>query len=1587
MANTNRPRSAVGQAAKRTKVATKVATKRATKRATTSRRAKFPIVGVGASAGGLEAFRELLIALPADNGMAFVLIQHLDPTHESMMVDLLTGHTTMTVAQAADGMPVEPDHVYLIPPRAYLAIRDGALHLSTPRERHGARMPFDFFLRSLAEACGERAICAVLSGTGTDGSRGIKAIKQHGGLVIAQDPEEAAFDGMPRSAIETGAVDLVLSLAEIPEALTVKRPLGRSTGRKPLVPPELEPELLEKVVALLRAHSPHDFSLYKTGTLLRRMERRMTICGIADGGVYLEMLRKTPGELKRLAKDMLIHVTSFFRDPDAFELLAARVVPELMRGAAPDRPLRAWVPACSTGEEAYSIAMILLEAAAATKTKVKLQVFASDVDEDAVSFARNGLYPESIVADVAPARLARFFTREAHGYRVTPELRETVMFTIQDLLTDAPFSRLDLVSCRNLLIYLQPEVQQRTISVFDFALREGGVLFLGVSETTSGQAHRFEPIAGEMPLFRHIGGRRPSEVEFPTGAGREPRAARPPALRSAVAPSAGLGDLARRRLLESYAPASVLINLNNEGLFHFGAIDRYLRVASGDANRDLLAMARDGLRPKLRAAILRARRGGHRIVASGARMTLEQGTVAVDIAVDPMQRGSEPLLLVSFIDRPEMERRVDKTPDRAADATQVHLLEEELDATRQDLQNAIHDLDLASEEHRATNEEALSINEEYQLTNEELETSREELQSLNQELTSLNAELKDTVAQQRATANDMQNILDSSDVATLFLDQKLAIRFFTPAATSLLRIIASDIGRPLADLASFSNDVDLPAEAQRVLATGLSLRREISSAGGDCYIRRVLPYRTLDGRIDGVVVTFTDISSMKAAAQVTETALIYADNIIDTVRQPLAVLDEALCLVSANRSFYRAFKVKSAKTVGEPFASLFNVPAMEHFLELIRTEVAAIEDYEMELDLTALGRRSLLFSARKLRELPTAKRRILVAIDDITERKRADHMVELAKSHAERANLSKSRFLAAASHDLRQPLQTLSLLQGILMKRVKDADALSLIAKIDETLEVMSGLLNTLLDINQLEAGIVHPEVVDFPIADLFERLRAEFAYHAKSKELGWRVVSSSLTVRSDPRLLEQMLRNLLANAVKYTKQGKILLGCRRRGNTLRIEVLDTGIGIPEDQLQAVFEEFHQLDNPARQRGLGLGLGLSILQRLANLLDHPIDARSQPGSGSVFAIDVPLGHLAPGVLPRTADDVPAQVAPLTGDILIVEDDPEVREMLVLLFQEEGHRAVAAADGREAFELAARGTLRPDVVVADYNLPNGLNGLQVAAALRTTLHDEIPVIILTGDISTNTLREIARQSCLYLHKPVKAIDLMRLTQSLLVPGQAKAISEKRARVAGVPVKKSRSPTVFVVDDDASVREAVGETLDQRGYATQLCASGEAFLDIYQRDQVGCLVVDARLPGMDGLALIGRLKKDSIHLPAIMITGYGDVRMAVAAMKAGAVDFLEKPVRHSELLASVDRALTRASSSNQSPSNDAALARLAELSVRERQVMDQVVAGHANKEIAARLCISQRTVENHRAAVMKRTGTKSLPDLIRLVMRAG
>jgi two-component system, chemotaxis family, CheB/CheR fusion protein len=680
---------------------------------------------------------------------------------------------------------------------------------------------------------------------------------------------------------------------------------------------------------------------------------------------------------------------------------------------------------------------------------------------------------------------------------------------------------------------------------------------------------------------------------------------------------------------------------------------------------------------------------------------------------------------------------------------------------------------------------------------------------------------------------------------------------------ALFAIIPSDIGRPFSDLNSLAMDSNLVTDAATVLLTLAPMEREIETRNGACFIRRVLPYRTQNDGVEGVVITFADI----------------------------------------------------------------------------------------------------------------------------TERRHVADELGVAKRQADQANAAKTRFLAAASHDLRQPLQTLALVQGLLAKNVETEKARKLVTRLDETLGAMSGMLNTLLDINEIEAGAVHAEMIDFPVASLLEQLRDEFTYHAQAKGLALRVVPCSLSISSDPRVLEQMIRNLLSNALKYTRHGKVLLGCRRHQGTLSIEVWDTGIGIPDNQLQAIFDEYHQIDNPARERSRGLGLGLSIVHRLGSLLGHQARVRSRPGRGSVFSIEVGLSGA-----PSSSAHQPLGLAEKgnghahhTGLILVVEDDPDVRELLEVFLKDEGHEVATAYDGVRARDLVAGGMVRPDLILADYNLPNGMNGTAVATLIREQLHFPVPAIILTGDISTQTAGKVALQDCVQLNKPVKFKELTQAIQRLLP--LSRAVLHTRATREVDALGASGPPVIFVVDDDDSIRGAIRAVLEDDDREVEDYDTCEAFLAGFHPGREACLVIDAYLPGMNGLTLLRRLHEAGHGLPAIMITGNSDVAIAVEAMKAGASDFIEKPISRVELLASVDRALEQSRDTGKLLAwREDAASHIAGLTPRQRQVMDMVLAGHPSKNIAADLGISQRTVENHRAAIMTKTGTRSLPALARLALAA-
>jgi two-component system CheB/CheR fusion protein len=830
----------------------------------------IPIVGIGASAGGLDAFRRFLSSMPVPNGMAFVLLQHLDPTHESLMVELLAKHTAMKVVEVRQKMEVEPDKVYVIPPKKLLSLKEGVLHLVDP-PAPARTVPrvfiVDFFFQSLAEDRREKAVGIILTGTGTDGTRGIRAIKAAGGMVMVQDPGTSLHDGMPRSAMGTGLVDYALPIERMPEALLgyVRHAyVNGGTAAEGVV--EHSGDVLAAIQALLRARVKHDFRGYKKNSVLRRIQRRMGLSHIERLTDYLQFLQKTPAEVTRLFKDLLIGVTAFFRDDKAFEELRTKAIRRLIKEKDGDTPIRAWVVGCATGEEAYSLAMVLIEQLSAAEKHCPLQIFATDIDEEAVQTARAGVYPESISADVSAARLKRFFVAQEqnHTYHVAKSLRESVIFATQNVIFDAPFSKLDLISCRNLFIYLDHAVQRQLVRLFHFSLNPGGVLFLGSSETLGQDEEIFETVSKKWRIYRRQGVLlRPPEI--PILSAQQTLA---PATETPPKPDrqVQLATLVQQLLLDEYAPAAILANKKGDILYLHGATGRYLDLPSGEPALNVLGMTRQGLRSQLRIGIQKAVQGDATVTLEA--QTKRQGKYcAVRLTIRPIRSplASQNLMLIVFEDSPVTApvRARGREAVKAADLEAiVRQLEAELKTTKDELRITVEQMDSASEELRASNEEVMSMNEELQSTNEELETSKEELQSLNEELSTVNSQLQERVQELTEANNDLANLLGSTEIATVFLDTEFRIKRFTEVSQRLLNLIRSDIGRPISDIAHNIIDVDLRRDAEEVLRRLTPIRREVEARSGEWFIMRVLPYRTTEGSVQGVVVTFSEVTDL-----------------------------------------------------------------------------------------------------------------------------------------------------------------------------------------------------------------------------------------------------------------------------------------------------------------------------------------------------------------------------------------------------------------------------------------------------------------------------------------------------------------------------------------------------------------------------------------------------------------------------------------------------------------------------------------------------------------------------------------------------
>jgi two-component system CheB/CheR fusion protein len=1239
----------------------------------------FPIVGVGASAGGLEAFTQMLSALPTDTGMAFVLVQHLAPRHPSLLAEILSRTTAMPVTEVQDEPRVQPNRVYVIPPNRNMVISRGVLQLLPRREARGQHRPIDFFLCSLAKDQRDRAIGVILSGTATDGTLGLEEIKAEGGITFAQD-DTAQQSSMPRSAVASGCVDFVLPPDEI------AREIGR-IARHPYVAPAAPARRkasagapdLSQILGIVRKATGVDFSLYKASTLYRRITRRMVLHRMEGLQDYARFLRKNPGEVEALYQDTLINVTSFFRNPETFEALKAGVLPKLFKDRARQEPLRVWVLGCSTGEEAYSMAITFTELAEARGSQIPVQVFATDLNGAGIDKARTGVYSKNIAHDVSPERLRRFFTEVDGNYRVSKMIRDMCVFARHNALTDPPFSQIDLISCRNLLIYLEPALQEKVVALMHYALKPGGFLLLGSSETVGSYRDLFEAEdAGHKIYAKKPGTRR---VAFGQPAGRHQGWAElgpgPGRLQQA---GAG-GDVqkeADRILMARYAPPGVLVDADLEILQFRGDTGPYLAPWPGKASLNLLRMAREGLLVTLRAAINKARKEGTSVREEGLRVKSESGTREVVVEVIPI-RGSaagKGGFLVLFEDAvpaslPRGKRGTGKVPRREtkaaageeAAARESSRLVQELADTREFLQAVIEQQEAANEELQSANEEAQSANEELQSINEELQTSKEEIQSSNEELATVNDELQNS---------------------------------------------------------------------------NLELNR----------------------------------------------AREYAESIVATVRESLLVLDGDLRVQSASRSFYTTFQITPEETEGRFLYELgggrpWNIPELRRLLEEISSQDNGLEGYEVEREFEHIGRKTMLLNARRLFQQSGPSSSILLAIEDITERKQLETALSQRVEELAAADRSKNEFLALLAHELRNPLAPLRNAAHVLEAAGGDgAMAERAREMMKRQIHNMARLVDDLLDVSRITQGKIRLRKQPVDLSTLLTRAveLTRQQVEARGQELSLSPPRELVEIEADPTRLEQVFGNLLNNASKFASKGghiwvtaELVNGGPQSPGEVVVRVRDNGVGMAPETLPRVFELFMQADRSLDRTGGGLGIGLTLVHRLVALHGGSVEARSAGlGEGSEFVVRLPVLPPAAKELKRDSDvgggtDAGFSVAPARR-ILVVDDNVDTAESMALLLRLRGHEVDVAYDGLAALETA--GSFHPEVVLLDIGLP-GLDGYQVARRLRQGRRTAGALLVALTGYGQEEDQHRAREAG-FNHHLTKPVDLPVLYELLARP---------------------------------------------------------------------------------------------------------------------------------------------------------------------------------------------------------------------------
>jgi two-component system, chemotaxis family, CheB/CheR fusion protein len=1324
------------------------------------------IVGIGASAGGITALKNFFQHMPSDSGMAFVVIVHLAHDHHSNLAAILQASTSMPVREVTETLRVESDHVYVIPPGKYLEMLDGEIRLTERTEVRGVRVPIDMFLRTLADAYGRNAICVILSGSGSDGTLGLKRVKEAGGIAIAQAPEDAEYDSMPRSAIATDLVDLIFPASQIPEKLiALKRTAERlqRDGEKDSDEKIPSQDSVREITSMLRARTGHDFSSYKQPTVLRRIARRVQVHELEAINEYVDFLRGHPEEVEALLADLLITVTDFFRDKEVFEALQQNVVPKLFKGKTSADQVRVWVVGCATGEEAYSMAMLLREHADQLVDPPALQVFATDINEQAIATARAGRYNEAMTADVSPERLRQFFVKEGRFYHVKKEIREMVLFAPHNVTRDPPFSRIDLLSCRNLLIYLNRDMQERILEIFHFALHREGFLCLGTSESAESAATLFSVFDKKWRIYKN----REASVPHPTflipGQGKwQMRFAAPPPLQRVQ--DSSFGEL-HFKLIELHGPPSVLVNEEGDIVHLSEHAGRYLRMAGGEPTNNLLKVIHPDLHIDCRAALLAARQSHQPSEARNLRVTLDGEPRSVNLIVRPAIEGGEAgqaYFLVLFEEQEGPSRFPELPPttlaalagDKVMETAVLHL-EDELQQTKNRLRIIVEQYETSIEELKASNEELQAINEEMRSAGEELETGKEELQSVNEELITLNHELKNNVDELSRANSDLQNLISSTDIALIFLDPGLRIRRYTPQAQNLFNIIPTDIGRPIEHLRHKLDHEKLVADSAEALRTLRPSEREIRSTDDRWYIARVAPYRTVEDKIDGVVFTFVDITERRKTEHNLRQAHERFELAVDGSRDVIWDWDLATGEVYFSDRIYDLLSEN-----GQRFTHGFTWPAWQALIHpedrdrVVKETQRYLEnrDKVYNVDYRVSGKEGAYRWVNSRGQAvwdPSGKpTRMAGSLTDISERKKLDD--ELIAS-----DRRKDEFLAMLSHELRNPLAPMT---GAL-ELIKSANNRDIEQRALHVLERQVGqivrMVDDLLDISRMAVGKLSLRITRADLATV-----VEFALetcrpmiNAAGHRLTVSLPPEPLYLNADVARLAQVLANLLNNAIKYTPSGgEIRLSASREGDDAVIRVQDNGMGIAPNDLSRIFDIFTQGDTRSRPLG-GLGIGLSLVKQLVEMHGGTVSALSGGlGKGSEFIVRVPLSANQDDQV--TANEEAKIATAVPRRILVVDDNEHAAEILAKWLNLEGHSVTTALNGASAIEKAL--TFKPEVVCLDINLPD-ISGYDVAARLRRDLPDLL-IIAISGwlqESESENAKEIINH---YLLKPVDFKDL-------------------------------------------------------------------------------------------------------------------------------------------------------------------------------------------------------------------------------------